>query len=68
MIELDDCEGTPTPSFQWFKNGMKLLNETRHTYYEEAATSASAGTYSCEIVNMAGSLIWMEATIDLSQF
>jgi hypothetical protein len=66
VIELDECTGTPAPLFQWYKNGMKLANETRNTYYEEYATSTSAGTYSCVLMNMAGTLNWMEATIDLS--
>ena len=66
LIELDDCEGIPTPTYQWFKNGVKLVNETKNTYYEEYAKTGSAGTYSCEVVNMAGEFVWMEATIDMS--
>ena len=59
-----DCEiGLPEPSYQWYRNGIKLVNQTKKSYYEESATIASAGTYSCELRNIAGSYMWMEATI-----
>ena len=63
IIPLDCNIGAPEPIYQWYRNGIKLTNQTKRSYYEESASLSSAGTYSCELKNIAGSYLWMEATI-----
>lgn len=60
-----DFDGVPLPSFQWFKNGYKLEGVTGHVLYFAAISQEDEGTYSCELSNIAGSVIWLEGLIEV---
>jgi len=69
VISLE-CSGVPTPTYQWFKNGIKVPGQVSSSYIEyindksiQTPLASTSGTYSCELRNMAGSYNWMEATI-----
>lgn len=65
VISLE-CSGVPEPTYQWFKNGIKVPGQTRSSYVEtlsEKSIVYASGTYSCELRNMAGLYNWMEATV-----
>ena len=58
-----DIEGVPSPAFQWFRNGYPLENEHNQVLVIDKMDRSLAGTYSCEVKNIAGSFLWLEATI-----
>jgi hypothetical protein len=58
-----EVEAVPTASFQWFKNGYPLPDQRQSVLLLESVDVSSTGTYSCEVVNVAGKLLWLEATI-----
>lgn len=58
-----DVDGTPSPSFQWFRNGYALPGQTNQVLVLPALDEEDQGTYTCEIVNVAGRLLWLEATL-----
>ena len=58
-------EGYPPPSYQWYKNGYALeeVEAQLASYYIESVNTTHSGTYSCEVSNIAGSVLWLEATV-----
>ncbi len=48
--------GTPTPTYQWYRNGVAIASGTSATLVVSGATSANAGTYTCTATNTAGSV------------
>jgi hypothetical protein len=57
------AEGTPPPVFQWYKNGYPVPGLTAQVLLMENVNASHSGTYSCEVQNIAGRLMWLEATI-----
>lgn len=58
-----DVEGVPPPGYQWFRNGYPLEGENNQVLVIDKMDRSLAGTYSCEVKNIAGSFLWLEATI-----
>lgn len=58
-----DVDGLPYPHFRWYKNGYPLLNQSHSGILIEKMDYYHAGTYTCEIWNIAGDLLWLEATL-----
>ena len=56
-------EGFPPPQFQWYKNGYTMDGVTGQSLIMDNVNQTHSGTYSCEVQNIAGGLIWLEATI-----
>ena len=56
-------EGIPPPTFQWFKNGYQMPGHTQRALVFENVTYAHSGTYSCDVQNLAGGFVWLEATV-----
>eukprot|EP00596_Hydrurales_sp_CCMP1899_P000221 CAMPEP_0119052094 /NCGR_PEP_ID=MMETSP1177-20130426/73508_1 /TAXON_ID=2985 /ORGANISM="Ochromonas sp, Strain CCMP1899" /LENGTH=1020 /DNA_ID=CAMNT_0007031547 /DNA_START=106 /DNA_END=3165 /DNA_ORIENTATION=- len=52
------AEGSPTPSYQWFRNGVPLYGEIKSSVYAKNVDSSYSGTYSCELQNVAGKYVW----------
>ena len=57
------AEGTPPPVFQWFKNGYPVPGLTAQVLLMEGVNASHSGTYSCDVQNVAGGFVWLEATI-----
>jgi hypothetical protein len=57
------AEGTPPPIFQWYKNGYPVPGLTAPVLVMDQVNTTHSGTYSCEVQNIAGRLMWLEATI-----
>lgn len=56
-------DADPMPSFQWYKNGYPLSSQRGQTLIIEKLNVTHSGTYSCELKNIAGSILWLEATV-----
>jgi hypothetical protein len=61
------AEGAPTPSYQWYRNGVPLNGETKSSVYAKNVDSSYSGTYSCELQNIAGKYVWLEATVSIKE-
>jgi hypothetical protein len=61
-LHIDD-EGSPKPSLQWYKNGVILKRERKNVLIVDDVNKSHEGTYTCALVNMAGTFIWLEATV-----
>ena len=59
------AEGSPSPAFQWYKNGVPLPGETDISYVVPSADTSDSGTYSCEMRNLAGTFVWLEMTVSV---
>ena len=53
----------PMPFARWFRNGYELPGEHDMSYSVQAVNLTHSGTYSCELRNIAGSFLWLEATL-----
>ena len=53
----------PAPFVRWFRNGYELPGETEMSYSVREVNATHSGTYSCELKNIAGSFLWLEATL-----
>lgn len=60
-----DIEGSPPPSFKWYRNGYLLDGQVQRSLVIESVTKGDAGTYSCEVSNVAGQFVWVEATVSI---
>ena len=49
------ASGSPTPSYQWRKDGVSIAGATAATYQIPLVTAASAGNYTVTVTNSAGS-------------
>lgn len=61
-----DVEGVPPPNFRWFRNGYLLPDQIQHSLVIDRAERFHAGTYSCEVSNIAGKFVWLEATVSVT--
>nr|XP_019934124.1 PREDICTED: mucosa-associated lymphoid tissue lymphoma translocation protein 1-like [Paralichthys olivaceus] len=52
--------GIPAPEYQWYRNGLALLNMTGDTLQIDCATAAHAGSYLCSVTNKLEE-IWTKA-------
>ena len=59
--------GDPTPTFQWRKNGVDIALATSRTLVIGVANWQDAGTYTCLLSNVAGSVEWEEAAIGVAE-
>lgn len=50
-----EATGTPTPTYQWLKNGVAIGGATSALLVVRPLDAASAGSYSCRATNSAGS-------------
>ena len=55
--------GFPSPNYQWRKNGVSIPGATESTLSLVSASLADAGSYSCLITNVAGSVTSSAATL-----
>ena len=58
---------SPSPTYQWQKNGIDIVGATNNTYTVTMAepTVQYTGTYTCDITNIVGSTSWKQAVIIL---
>jgi hypothetical protein len=62
-----DFEGFPKPMFQWYKNGYKMEGQNTNTLQLVEVDPSHTGTYSCELTNIAGSILWLEGSLLVSE-
>lgn len=60
------ASGSPTPTYQWRKNGTAISGATGSSYTISSTTSASAGTYTVVATNSAGSKTSNSATLTVN--
>jgi len=48
------ADGSPTPTYQWQKNGTNIPGATSDSYYFPSAQASDAGNYTVVITNVAG--------------
>ena len=60
------ASGTPTPTYQWKKNGSSISAATSASYTIASTTSGSAGTYTVVVTNSAGSITSTGAVLTIN--
>lgn len=60
------ASGTPTPTFQWLKNGAPIAGATSATYSIASASANDAATYSVTASNAAGSATSSQVTLTVT--
>lgn len=48
--------GSPTPTFQWYRDGVAISSGINATLVVSGATGAAAGSYTCKATNSSGSV------------
>lgn len=59
-------EGIPHPSYQWFRNGVKLTGKVSNILIIESISKSDGGTYSCDLTNIAGTFRFQEVIVVVS--
>eukprot|EP00638_Chattonella_subsalsa_P021673 CAMPEP_0117876596 /NCGR_PEP_ID=MMETSP0950-20121206/13660_1 /TAXON_ID=44440 /ORGANISM="Chattonella subsalsa, Strain CCMP2191" /LENGTH=682 /DNA_ID=CAMNT_0005730365 /DNA_START=62 /DNA_END=2110 /DNA_ORIENTATION=+ len=62
--------GRPSPEFHWERNG-KPIGDHRATvqdYVVPRVTPKDSGTYTCQVYNVAGSVLWEEAVVIVTDY
>ena len=59
----DDARGAPEPHFQWYLNETAIAGATGRAHHVAALRDDDFGTYTCEIRNIAGVVLWRGATV-----
>jgi hypothetical protein len=57
--------GSPTPTFQWFRNGSPILGATYSDYFVSGISAGNAGAYTVVATNSLGSVTSATATISI---
>lgn len=60
------ASGSPTPTYQWQKNGVNIAGETGTTYSIASVVAGDAGNYTAVATNSAGSATSNTATLTVS--
>jgi hypothetical protein len=60
--------GSPTPTFQWTRNGTPISGATLSTYTIAAATAADSGTYLVRATNASGTATSSSIGVTVGQF
>lgn len=61
-----EASGTPSPSYQWLKDGAPVAGATTRTLIYLAVSSANAGTYSVAASNSQGTVVSTGATLTVT--
>ncbi len=64
---ISAATGTPTPTYQWSKNGTAIAGATAATLTLNGVTAAAAGTYTVTVTNLVGSVTSSGATLMVRQ-
>ena len=59
--------GVPQPSFQWYRNGFALIDQTGPTLKKKGLTRNDEGTYTCVLRNIAGEFHWAELSVQVTE-
>lgn len=60
------ADGTPNPTFQWFKDGQEIPGETNATLNISSTATTDAGTYSVIATNSAGAVESADAVLTVN--
>lgn len=60
-----DATGTPTPSYQWMKNGAAVAGATTPLLVVRPLSAASVGNYTCVVTNSVGSTTSSAANLNV---
>ena len=58
--------GTPAPTYQWFKDGVAIVDATSDSFVIASATAGDSGDYTVVLTNSAGSATSAVATVSVS--
>jgi len=59
-------EGMPPPTYQWYRNGVQLAGKVQSVLIIENLDKSDGGTYSCELLNVAGKHLFQEVIVVVS--
>jgi hypothetical protein len=59
------AEGLPPPSFRWRLNGVDIDGAVDPVLVVDRVANADRGTYTCDVYNIAGNVLWEEAIVDV---
>eukprot|EP00605_Chrysophyceae_sp_TOSAG23-4_P002963 GSChrysophyteH1.ASY1.ANO1.3265.1 assembled CDS len=60
------AQSYPPPSFQWYRNGNKLQDQTKSFLSIPSVRLEHAGAYTCEISNLAGSVTFEDISVSVN--
>jgi len=60
------ASGTPTLSYQWYKNGLAIGGANGSTYTIASVTAGAAGTYSVRVTNPYGTILSDNAVLEIT--
>lgn len=60
------ASGSPTPTYQWYRNGTPIAGETNSSYAIKTVSPSQAGTYTAVATNSAGSATSQGAVLTVS--
>ena len=58
----------PVPTYQWYKDGVALPNQTSSTFTLSNAQPANIGYYTCTLTNSLGSVTTSQASLNISGY
>ena|GEM_PF-1166565 len=67
MLFSVTATGTPTPTFQWYKDNSIISGATNNQYNISSVTTGSAGNYYCVVTNVCGTATSTQITLTVNQ-
>lgn len=58
--------GSPTPTFQWSKNGVAVSGATANTFVITASKASDTGSYTCTVTNALGTVMSAPASLTVN--
>jgi len=67
MLSVESTGGVPEPEYQWRLNGVELAGRTSSMLVVDDISTEMGGTYTCEVENEAGRVLWEEAVVVIKE-
>ncbi|MGE4131861.1 MAG: immunoglobulin domain-containing protein [Bdellovibrionales bacterium] len=60
------ADGSPAPTYQWYRNGVAIAGATTYEIKRKAVTAADQGTYAVRVSNSAGAITSINITVTVA--